>query len=409
MSISLVAIGDEVLYGYQTNTNARFIAAELVKRGISPSGHIVVSDDPQKIAEALEQELKLGKDVIATGGLGPTIDDHTKAVVAALFGRPLIHYPDVFHELQERFGKGYPTIEEQSRQPEGAIILKNRVGTAPGLLLEDEFLFPNARLFLLPGPPQEMQDVFLNEALPRILITKEPPPFHIFRLLGVKEHEIDLFLRDLLKKWPGLKIGIYPSTGFVSVHLSSSDGNQPFEKAKALCESYFGEYLLPDEDDSIEASIHRMLREKGWKIATAESCTAGGLSNRLASLPGSSDVFAGGVVAYMNGVKENVLHVSRETLNTHSAVSVEVTEEMALGVEDIFHSDVSCAISGYLGPGGGTATNPVGTVCITVRTPSFVHSEKYSFSGPRQDILQKTVQSALIEIILALRQESSGK
>jgi len=165
--ISIIAVGDEVLYGATANTNATCIAEALVERGYVPTTHIVVSDDVKDISEALTRELHAARDVVVTGGLGPTIDDKTKGVAATLFSSPLVRDEALFSDLAARYGDEYPTLENQSLQPQKAVLLKNTVGTAPGVFLEDDAVFPGARLFLLPGPPHEMRDVLFHEMIPR--------------------------------------------------------------------------------------------------------------------------------------------------------------------------------------------------------------------------------------------------
>ncbi len=261
MGISLVAIGDEVLYGYTVNSNAAYLATQLLSRGVFPVRHVVVPDVLEDIEQAVRQELQAGRDVITIGGLGPTVDDLTRQAVCRLFHCPLIPSELVLNDLKQRYGEGFPTISDQSLQPEGATIFLNHVGTAPGLVLEDNSLFHGARLFVMPGPPDELHDI-ASQILPSYF-AGEAVPTSIFRLQSLAEHDIDPMLRKLHQQFPKLRIGIYPSYGLVRVHLSG-DG---VEEASRILSSAFKRFLLTDA--SLEEAVLRLLRERGWTIATA--------------------------------------------------------------------------------------------------------------------------------------------
>jgi nicotinamide-nucleotide amidase len=406
--ISIIAIGDEVLHGMTLNTNSTCIADALFQRGYLPVSHSVTSDSPEDIAHIIMQELRAQRDVITTGGLGPTSDDNTKAVVAQLFSRPLVRDDILFKELGRRYGEQFPTLEHQSLQPKGAIIFRNIVGTAPGLLLEDKQLFPGARLFILPGPPHEMKDVFFSEVLPQFF-PKKGTQCRVFRFLSLPEHKIDPFLRLLQERHPQLHVGIYPSYQIVCVHLSVLDPNDApvLENAAVALQSAFQQYLLLESGTTLEGAVHTLLRERGWKIAMAEWCTGGAVAARLTSLPGSSDVVCGAVVAYQNGVKESLLAVPGDVLQQHGAVSTEVTEYMARGAKGLFRVEVVCAVSGFFGPDGGTQEAPVGTVCASFLTPNNVVSERFFFHGTRESICERTIQTLLARLIMLLRVEQT--
>ena len=399
--IAIIAIGDEVLHGYTQNTNASCIAEELFQRGYTPIRQVVVSDDPGDIVDAIAHELRAHRDVITTGGLGPTIDDHTKSAVAQLFVRPLLHHDELFSELVLRYGEHYPTVEQQAVQPKGAVLLSNREGTAPGILLEDDQLFPGARLFVLPGPTHEMKDVFFREVLPRFFPQKDTQ-CRLFRLVGIKEHEVDPVLRTLQQRHASLRVGIYPSYELVRVHLSVADAAESpsLESAATSFQELFGRHLLSADEPTIESSVLRLLRSRGWKIATAESCTGGGIVARLTSVPGASSVVSGGIVAYQDLVKESLLGVPVDLIATHGAVSTEVTESMARRAQALFGVEVVCAVSGFFGPSGGTKEAPIGTVCASFLLPGRATSERLSFHGSREAICEKTVQAILAKLLL---------
>jgi nicotinamide-nucleotide amidase len=401
--VCVIAVGDEVLYGVTPNTNAACIADAVFQRGYLPVAQAVTSDAPDDIFEILGRELRAGRDVITTGGLGPTIDDNTKAVAAALFSRPLLRNEALFAELASRYGKNFPTLENQSLQPEGCVVLHNRVGTAPGIVLEDEKLFPGARLFILPGPPLEMKDVLFHEVLPRFF-TQKPTLRKVFRLVGLMEHEIDPLLRSLKQQFPQLRAGIYPSYGFVRVHFSVPDqADAPFfEQAVDAFSKAFPRRLYLPQEATLEKALHALLLERGLTIATAESCTGGGVVARLTSVPDASKVVFGGIVVYQDHVKESVLGVPQNVIEKHGAVSTEVTEQMAQKAKELFRVKVVCAVSGFFGPSGGTPQAPVGTVCASFLMPDGMHSERFLFHGTRESICEQTIQALMARLIVLL-------
>ena len=405
--ISIIAIGDELLYGVTANTNATCIADALFQRGYFPVTHEVTSDAPEDISEVISRELGAGRDVITTGGLGPTIDDNTKAVAAKLFSRSLVRNNTLLSELASRYGEHFPTLENQSLQPKDAVIFRNRVGTAPGILLEDDSIFPDARLFVLPGPPHEMRDVLFQEVLPRFFEQKMALR-RTFCLIGLMEHEIDPTLRTLQQQNPKLHVGIYPSYGIVRVLLSVAEESDSasFELSADSFHAAFPQHLFLEQDITLQEALLSLLCDRGWKIATAESCTGGGLVARMTAVPGASEVVFGGVVAYQDVVKESLLGVPQGVIEQYGPVSTEVTERMARGAEALFGVNVACAVSGFFGPAGGTPTVPVGTVCASFLTPNGIRSERFSFQGTREAICEKTIQVLLARLIVLLGSEN---
>jgi nicotinamide-nucleotide amidase len=394
--VSIVAIGDEVLYGYTVNTNASYLASQLVKRGVFPVRHIVVPDAADDIEQAIRGELGAGHDVITIGGLGPTLDDLTRTVVSRLFNRPLVPSAVVVQDLLKRYGEAFPTISDQSMQPEGAVLFLNQVGTAPGIFLEDKKLFGDSRLFVLPGPPHELKNISA-QIFP---IYFPEPKEHVYelRFLSLAEHDIDPVLRQLQQQFPYVRLGIYPSYGLVGVHVSGDESLEVVEKLSTT----FRRFLL--HDSTLEAAVLRLLLKRGWTLATAESCTAGGLSARIASIPGASDALLGGVVTYSSQGKEEVLQVPRESIDRFGAVSTQVTEHMAAGAKALLHADVVCSVSGYFGPSGGTQTAPIGTVCATFSLPHKIVSQSLFFKGTRESICEKTIQTLLAKLVLLLQE-----
>jgi nicotinamide-nucleotide amidase len=391
--LSLVAIGDEVLCGHTVNTNASTVALACTKIGRAPISHTVVGDDVVEMEKILRRELALGGDVIAFGGLGPTGDDRTREVISKIFETPLVLRKEYAKELELRFGKEYPTIKNQAAQPEKAKLLTNSVGTAPGLFLEDKNLFPMARLFVLPGPPYEFQDVFGREVLP--LLGKGKCIASVWlSFIGAAEHEVNASLERVQALFPTLHYGIYPSYETVSVHLFHED-EALVQKARASCLVEFQGLLLPEGVPSLEAFCLALLGKLGWTMATAESCTGGAIAARMCSVSGASAVFCGSVVAYTESTKVRVLAVPEQVIKKFDVVSTQVTEHMAENVRTLMGTDVALAVSGYFGPTGGTKKAPLGTVCATLLLPESTVSQTFFFHGSRASICAQTVGALL--------------
>ena len=398
--LSLIAIGDEILCGHTLNRDASIIALACTKIGRMPLSHAVVGDDLDEIEKVLRRELSLGGDVIAFGGLGPTLDDCTRQVVAKIFQRPLVVIDEYKNSLESRYGKNFPTILDQSTQPAGASLLANSVGTAPGLILEDKKLFPGARLYVLPGPPSELEDVLTTGVISRL---EEGKRCHSVWLtfFDILEHDMDPLLRRLKKRWPSLIVGIYPAYGVLSIHLACHGASEVISEAQDELLHQFGKFVLP-EGISLQAYCLSLLKERGWKVSTAESCTAGGLAALIASEKGASDVFFGGVVAYRESIKQKVLNVPEGIIERYGVVSEEVTAYMAQSVKVLMGTDVAIATSGYFGPAGGTSQAPVGTVCATFLIPGKTCSQTFLFHGTRTAIREQALGCILARFVRLL-------
>jgi nicotinamide-nucleotide amidase len=381
------------------NTNTTWIAEKLSERGYFPVMHVVVPDDPEKIKTIFQQELIAGRDVIATGGLGPTLDDHTRNVAAALFQQSMVLHEDLYVFLKNQWGN-LTTLQDQATQPAQAQCIKNPVGTAPGIILEDKNLFPYGRLFLLPGPPREMQAV--AETLFSLYFPiSQKSHSKILRIIQASEQEIDPIARQLSSEFPDLQIGIYPSCDIVSIHLRSSNKlPTSMERAITVFEETFSDRLM--QEPSIVAALHKILQNKGWTIATAESCTAGALAAAISSYPGASRFLKGSVVAYQDTIKENILKIPNDLLKKHGPVSREVTEKMAETGRMLFGSDIICSTSGYFGPTAGPEA-PIGKVFFTCISPTGSLSREFYFQGPRLAICERAVQTILAHLVLFLK------
>ncbi len=392
MRIEIASIGNEVLEGLTINTNAAFLSRELTQQGYEIGRHTVLPDDPDALLDGLKEALGRATLVVATGGLGPTMDDRTKQIAARLFRTSLHIDSGVYDDLIARFGdKAH--LQEMARVPKGAIILPNRIGTAPGLL----FLSAEGSLLLLPGEPREMQQMFRGEVL--ALLSEHfvfSPKIQTLRmgLSLLKEQEVDPVLRDIKRDNPDARIGIYPSLGSLKVSFSVSCHFERLEQWASKLRNEFGSYCF--REPAIHEAVHHALIQSRKTLALAESCTGGALSARLVSLPDASKYLLGSLVVYSNEWKEQFLHVKRPTLDKEGAVSLAAVREMAQGLFHQTQADYAIAITGIAGPSGGSAKHPVGTIFIAVGEKNgAIDIGKVAAPPDRESAIEYAVQYAL--------------
>jgi nicotinamide-nucleotide amidase len=407
MNVEVVTIGDELLLGFTVDTNAAHLARELAAAGIGIARRTTCGDDPAQIAAAVKESLERTGAVITTGGLGPTSDDLTKPSIAAIFGRAMIFDETIWEDLKVRW-KSYKwpgEIPQSNRQqamvPEGAVILTNRHGSAPGIWLEDD---AKRWVAMLPGVPREMRGMLADELLPRIQARatgeKTVVASLTLRTIGIGESALADLLGPLAKGPPGLPLAYLPSVEGTDLRLTTRDSSPPAAQERltagaAQLRTVLAQYIYGEEKTDLAAVVVDMLRKLGMKIAVAESCTGGMLGARVTAIAGSSDVMLGGVIAYANEVKELHLGVSAETIRAFGAVSEETAREMAVGVCERFGAPIGVSITGIAGPGGGTPEKPVGTVCIAVAVAGAVRSVKVQMLGDRDEIRRRSAQAAL--------------
>ena len=385
MHIELVSIGDELLKGMVVNTNVAFMSRLLFERGYEVSRHTVFSDDPLILDKELRAALSRSSLIIATGGLGTTIDDHTQAIAATLFDSEIVYNEQIAADIRRRFGE-LSNVEEQARLPLKAQLLPNHVGLAPGLI----FATGNKMLILLPGIPAEMQVMFTEGVLPFLqekVPVKEKQTCVQLHFCGVIENTIDCFIRQQTEHFPDVQVGIYPSYGKVSVILHSRSHQQVAEYANKL-RTHFATQLFSEKSDKIEEAVQQLFIARKKRLALAESCTGGALSAQIVSVAGASDYFLGSFVTYSDALKMRLLNVSEKTLKTKGAVSKETVEEMLLGIFAHSDADIGVAVSGIAGPTRGSEQKPVGTVWAALgergQTPDV---GVFHISGPRSKVI----------------------
>ncbi len=417
--VELITIGDELLLGFTVDTNSAHISRTLSARGIEVVRRSTVGDDAEQIASAVKEALDRTGAVITTGGLGPTTDDLTKPAIARIFNREMRLDDAIASELETRWRARFPTSgyppsnRSQAEIPVGARILTNRHGSAPGIWLEDE---RGRWVAMLPGVPREMKGMLADQLLPAI---EERMPAGTataivsgtLRTTGIAESAIaDLLGKDFLAGPEGelgqLPLAYLPGVAGVDLRVTARGipkvkAEQLVRDAVAKLRSALGKHAYGEDDADLAAIVLEKCRALGLTLAVAESCTGGMLGERITSVPGSSDVFVGGVIAYHNDVKRDSLGVRQGDLDTFGAVSEKVAIQMATGVRERMGADIGVSITGVAGPSGGSAEKPVGLVWIGVhaseRTTRRIHT-----GGDRGEIRQRAVQAALEMVRRAL-------
>ena len=399
---AIITIGDEILRGKIIDTNSAWLAKKLFLLGVDVIHHQTVPDRLDAISKALSY-VDEADIIITTGGLGPTPDDATRKALSKFLGKKLIFHEEIAKTIEERFIKRGIKMPEvnlvQAYLPEGGIALENPEGTAPGIFVE----WQGKLIFLLPGPPREMQAVYHSvEKILRERFKAKKVLNAIFKTIGVPESVINEWIQG--KQIPqGAQISYYPSLRGVDVFIVASE-ESVLDETKNILSKILGKYTFShSEEERIEKVIGELLRKRGQTLATAESCTGGMLASWIVDIPGSSDYFLGGVVSYSNEAKMRFLGVSEENLIKYGAVSPQVAFEMSSGVRDRFQATFGIGITGIAGPTGATPTKPVGLVYISVASPEKVWVRKYHFVGGRNAVRTRSATAALNMLWVALK------
>ncbi|HEY3133255.1 MAG TPA: competence/damage-inducible protein A [Gemmatimonadaceae bacterium] len=418
IQVELITIGDELLLGFTIDTNAAHISRTLAEAGVEMVRRTTVGDEADKIASAVREALDRTGAVITTGGLGPTSDDLTKPSIARIFGRRMLLDEEIAAALERRWKARFPggkfpaTNRTQAEIPEGAGILPNRHGSAPGIWLEDE---KGRWVAMIPGVPREMRGMLAEEVLPRIKARSGDSESGVvsgtLRTTGIAESAIAELLGPNFLGEPGTELGELPLAylpGVAGVDLRVTAKGMPRSVAEKLVAGALvklrgrvGAYLYGEGDTDLAAVVLEQCRKAGLKLAIAESCTGGLVGERITNIPGSSEVFLGGVIAYHNDVKRDELGVREEDIRRYGAVSEEVVLQMAAGARKRFGADITIAVTGVAGPGGGTPEKPVGLVWIAVDDGN-AKARRFNLIGDRAEIRQRAAQAALEMVRRAL-------
>jgi nicotinamide-nucleotide amidase len=402
---AILSTGDELTTGRTVDTNANFIADQLVAAGLDVVAILVVGDYPERLAWAWREAIRLADVVISSGGLGPTADDLTTETVAQVTGRRLLLDAEVADRIRRMFeamGRVMPENNlKQAQFPEGAVIVPNALGTAPGFRLDLATEHGPRHLIVLPGVPREMKPMVEEQVLPWLQQARggnEVYLSHVFQTFGISESGLDELVAGCVTPEEG-RIAFRAAFPQISVRLTvhgpPAVAPRRLEELCARLRERISGCAYGEGDTTMEAVVGGMLRERGMTIAVAESCTGGLVGHRITNVPGSSNYLKGGIVAYSNEIKERSLGVRAETLSQHGAVSEETAAEMATGVRHVLATDLGLAITGIAGPEGGTPDKPVGTVCFALAAPATVYRRRYQLWGTRDWVKLLSSQIAL--------------
>ncbi|MGN0132619.1 MAG: competence/damage-inducible protein A [Lachnospiraceae bacterium] len=402
MVVELISVGTEILLGNIVNTNAAYLSEQCAALGLSCYYQTVVGDNEARLLETVKLAKSRADILILSGGLGPTQDDLTKETVAKAFGKELSMDEHTRERIEAYFKKRGKKIADsnwkQAMIPEGAIVLDNDNGTAPGIIIEDG----GKTAILLPGPPNELKPLFAEQVYPYLQAkTDRVIRSQIVKICGIGESMAESMIEDMIDRQDNPTIATYAKTGEVHIRVTAAakDEKEAMKLIKPVIKELknrFQEYIYTtNEEVTLEQACVDLLVANGLTISTMESCTGGMIAARLINVPGVSEVFKAGYVTYSNKAKRKVLGVKQSTLKKHTAVSAKVAEEMAQGVSLLTKADVTLSVTGLAGPDGGTEEKPVGLVYIGCSVKGKTKVAEYHFSGNRMKIRESAVVAAL--------------
>lgn len=401
---SIITIGDELLIGQVIDTNSAWMAQELNKAGVQVKNRVAVGDIWEDIWQALDEESKKASLILITGGLGPTADDITKPLLCEYFGGKMVTDEDTLAHVTHLFEKVFkrPMIERNRKQaevPNVCTVLKNEKGTAPGMLFEK-----NGIIFVsMPGVPHEMKWLMLHHVIPLIekRFTRGTILHKTLLTAGIGESFLAEMITDIESSLPShIKLAYLPNYGMVRLRLTASGTNEALLDSEMT--AYFNQllkrtkdYLVIDEDIPMELAVGKLLKEKNQTLATAESCTGGYIAHLITRHSGASAYYMGSVVSYDNRIKETVLGVTSTILNTVGAVSEETVRQMVASVRHMMQTDYAIAVSGIMGPEGGTPAKPVGSVWVAVASAKKTVVQHFHFRFDRARNIELTATNSL--------------
>jgi nicotinamide-nucleotide amidase len=401
MKAEIIGIGTEILLGQIVNTNSAYLSKKLAQIGIDVYYHTTVGDNKKRLYESIQAALKRSDIVITTGGLGPTIDDITLAVVSKISGKPLQFNKKIARLIEIHFKKRRIRMPKnnlrQAYIPKNAKWLRNNVGTAPGLMIKKD----KKLIIALPGPPREMIPMVNADLLPylkKIHITKTVILSRTLKTTGLAESQLHEKVKDFLRMKGNTTVGIYAHPAQVDLKITSKAKNLTQAKQANLViekgiRARLGELVFGADNDTLEGNTLKLLKYK--TISLAESCTGGLISSRITDIPGASQNLLSSIAAYSNRSKQELLDISYQTIRKHGAVSSQVAKAMAENVRKLSYADFGISTTGIAGPDGAVKNKPVGLVYIGLSTCSKTSVKKYYFIGTRKIIKFRTSQAAL--------------
>ncbi|RJR50171.1 MAG: competence/damage-inducible protein A [Desulfobacteraceae bacterium] len=402
MQGEIITIGNELTSGRALDLNAWYVAERLASHGVPVTRITTVGDDPARVARALKDAMGESDFVVVTGGLGSTDDDITNQIVADALKRPLLLNLEKFEQIRKHVEASglsmSPSFEKMAWMPRDSQVFNPKEEMCGFSLVEGK-----VALYFLPGVPEQMRHLMDTYVLPEILSRYSSQPVarqRILKVYGLSEPEISERLKHLSGNHPELIVGFYPHfpENHVSLSMKGKDlqtVNGEVERFEREIRSALGQYIFGCDDDTMAGVVGDLLKEKGFSLSVAESCTGGLIGNLVTNVAGSSSYFQGGIVTYSNQSKIDMLHVDPQVLVDHGAVSDPTVCSMAKGVRAALKSDLGLAVTGIAGPDGGSGEKPVGTVHIGLSSPSGTFSRKYLFRGKRKQIKMNSAMMAL--------------
>ncbi|MBL8175491.1 MAG: competence/damage-inducible protein A [Bryobacterales bacterium] len=416
MDAAILAIGSEMLTPQRVDTNSLYITGHLNARGVEVLFKLVVGDNRDHLVQALDYALRRVDLIFVSGGLGPTEDDLTRDAVAMVCNRQLLFSQEICGWIEQRFARMNRTMAEVNKRQayvvEGAHVLPNERGTAPGQWVEHE----GRHIVLLPGPPHELKAMFQQQCLPRLdtLLPEQVIRTRFYRVAGMGESDLDQLIAPVYNKYTNPATTILAAAGDIQIHLRARCRNEA--QAEALLaevgdpiEALLGDRVYSHNGDSLEATVGRMLHDRGMTIAVAESCTGGMLGEKITSVPGSSGYFAGGFLTYSYAAKQRLLGIDADFLNTHKAVSEPVAKAMAEAARHKTGADIAVSVTGVAGPSQGGESEPVGSIFVAVASDQGCHARHVQFAGDRHRIRALACQIALDAVRRQLLRQYSSK
>ncbi len=404
MRAELISTGTELLLGQILNTNARFLGQRLAELGIDLFYQTTVGDNESRLADIFQSAFNRADVVVVTGGLGPTQDDLTKETIAKVLGLNMYLDDGSLAHVEKFFrvrGRKMPeTNKKQALMPEGGTVIPNKIGTAPGVLIEKD----GKMVFILPGPPVEMQPMFTETVEPylkkKLGKDRNVIVSRVLKILGIGESAIEERIRDLVDEQTNPTIAFLAPWGEVLIRITAKAKNEAeartgIARLEKEIRTRLGDYIYGTDEDTMENVVAGLLKERGLTMSAAESCTGGLIAQRLTNVPGVSDSFMYGIVTYSNESKVQLLGVSPDIIEKHGAVSEETALEMVKGVRQACGTDLAVSVTGIAGPGGGTPEKPVGLVYIGFADRDTTIVQKYIFAGDREVVRWQTSNVAL--------------
>lgn len=403
MNAEIITVGTELLLGQIVDTNFAFIAERLAEAGINLYFKTSVGDNEKRMSDTLKLAISRSDAVIITGGLGPTVDDVTRAALVKTLNLRLVLNEQVLKNIEAFFAVRNITMSQnnvsQALVPAGATVIENKNGTAPGLLIPYE----NKFVIIMPGVPREMKPMLTDIVIPFLksrFQTEGLIKSRVLKTFGLGESKVDELIGDLFRTSTNPTIALLASSTEVKIRLTAKARNEGeaeelISGVETKIRERLDENIFGVDSETMEKNIGMLMTMQGLTIATAESCTGGLISSKLTDVPGSSGYFIRGVICYSNQSKIDTLDVKRSTLENCGAVSPQVAEEMADGVRKVAGTDLGLGITGIAGPGGGTKQKPVGLVYIALATGNEIISKECRFGGERILIKERAAQTAL--------------